>query len=1434
MNKRITPMLMALTLGVLAVFAFLRVSANELDHAPNQEVNAAAFTQPIERPLAGRIIPGGTVFVIQLVNEAEQVVARTQADSDGVFLFPVENLSPYETYSFQVFDLDGQSLSLQENVFWRKGESETIVELFLEEEIVQDSPEREEEINDPAAAAADPMVVGQVTAADTSQPVEGVQVRFYQNSTSYMIGTDTTDINGFYSATLPADSYTVRGYARLNTDFIDKVPVTTALSLTGLNNQTVLDFTVDRKPIISGTVTSAETGDPLPSVDIYYYLSADLTDILRSVKTDANGQYQISGFPEGSEATLLATLPQQALTDTAYIPTWAGDVIDQESVAVFTPQLNQILSQDIVMQVGGFITGVVSTSGPDDLSNAQVSVYNAAAPDQLIAGTTNYCSSCPSIGYKVAVPSGSYLVQGRSNNSQYAAEFYDEAISSGQADVISLTVGQIISDVNIVLDPGGTISGEVSYSFAYTPTYPSDVAFAYLFTEGRSDPIDSTAVDLNGEFSFEGLNEGPYFIAVDPKHFLANSYTNYDPETPGRDPIFVKKGMTTTIEMELNQVIVSGQVTDQDSGAPLESIYVTASLLNDCGLGTILESTNTAADGTYEFNNLRPAQYRIEFSDDAYPQKYQDTSQVVVLEEGQTIIDQSLTTGGELQGRVTAEGTGDPLPGVFVYVYVYSELDGRYYNLGSSTTDANGDYSMTGLMSDEYVIYFDTSRAGQPVKEYVSEFFDDELGVNGASLVDIGAGQSVTINEQLSPGGSISGRITSSEHGERILGSRVYAQPTDNRQLILPISAQTNISGEYKIDGLAPGDYRIWIEASNNPPGSNSPEDILFSMSYVNSYLGGGYDPATATIVTVSTGAAITGLDQSLDRGGVIYGRYTLHAENLFSYQGQVTVYDSLGRQIETVSTNSSWPANWNYAVGGLPPGSYFVRFQDWDSTRINNANGICVEKSTIYGEYYGESPTFDGAAPIVISGSEYVPGIDGIVTQDNSRTYDPPFQLFDVSGRITASGSGVASVLITADSGETAHTAADGTYTITVPNGSRTLTPLLAGKSFSPAAANINVTADQGGVDFTMSDTAPSGSISGQVSPAAEGLLVEAYRLTSGEWLAAGSAVTASDGTFDVTGLPAGSYRLRISDPAGQYQNAFGGGTTHFTNSSIFKISDGQALALADPIPIQPAEPQTVGISGIGSIVDRDTGDVTVRVANGSSESATFTFTPICSAGPPSSVFLSIGYDSFPMLSTGNGEFAVSLTLPDDLSTPEGGVMAVRFICDGISHHRGVGTLVLYDPSGVITDASTGQPLSGATVRLYRVPLAEPDSGSEINDCRTVDTRPAASSGPFGAWSDLPPANLAAGQLVNADVDVSGPAPIFDPAVNPQTTDTSGRYGWDVAGGCWFIVVEADGYLPLTSPLVGVPPEVTDLDIALEPELVIEEYELFLPSVVR
>ena len=139
------------------------------------------------------------------------------------------------------------------------------------------------------------------------------------------------------------------------------------------------------------------------------------------------------------------------------------------------------------------------------------------------------------------------------------------------------------------------------------------------------------------------------------------------------------------------------------------------------------------------------------------------------------------------------------------------------------------------------------------------------------------------------------------------------------------------------------------------------------------------------------------------------------------------------------------------------------------------------------------------------------------------------------------------------------------------------------------------------------------------------------------------------------------------------------------------------------------------------------------------------------------------------------------------------------------------LGTPQLYDPSGIITDAVTSQPITGAMVTLMRSMPGLPDvigQQAQTRQCRTIDTRPG---GLGGVWTG------STADTGTFEMPGFSP-PQISPNLNPQITGSDGRYGWDVVTGCWYVKVSAPGYTPKVSALVGVPPAVTDLHVSLQP----------------
>jgi hypothetical protein len=239
---------------------------------------------------------------------------------------------------------------------------------------------------------------------------------------------------------------------------------------------------------------------------------------------------------------------------------------------------------------------------------------------------------------------------------------------------------------------------------------------------------------------------------------------------------------------------------------------------------------------------------------------------------------------------------------------------------------------------------------------------------------------------------------------------------------------------------------------------------------------------------------------------------------------------------------------------------------------------------------------------------------------------------------------------------------------------------------------------------------------------------------------------------------------------------------------------------------------------------VDPETGEVTITSIWGSVTPLTLGGTTDCAGGAaPDTVQVTIG--SVARTATVDGA-TWSVTFSEhDLTASGGGTIVVTVTCPGEQPvSEPVGQFVLYDPSGYVTDAATGEPVAGATVTLFEIDGWEPHtSPADIGQPETCESN--ASRPEDAPWS----------QQVAADDGEQVPADsprirlIADPdnthEKNPTTTDEAGWYGWDVAHGCWYVIVAKEGYETLVSPVVGVGEdpigEVTDLDLELIPSSV-------------
>ncbi|MBO0863930.1 MAG: carboxypeptidase regulatory-like domain-containing protein [Mycobacterium sp.] len=134
---------------------------------------------------------------------------------------------------------------------------------------------------------------------------------------------------------------------------------------------------------------------------------------------------------------------------------------------------------------------------------------------------------------------------------------------------------------------------------------------------------------------------------------------------------------------------------------------------------------------------------------------------------------------GTITGQVTDSSTGKPIAGARVTASPGSS---------GATTDANGNYDLTGLAVGTYTLTATAAAYNQA----------SQTGVQ------VTVGQSTTANLALIAQGSITGQVTDSSTGNPIAGAKLTLSPGD-------AATTTDSSGDYTVKALPAGTYTLTV-----------------------------------------------------------------------------------------------------------------------------------------------------------------------------------------------------------------------------------------------------------------------------------------------------------------------------------------------------------------------------------------------------------------------------------------------------------------------------------------------------------------------------------------------------------------------------------------------------------------------------------------------
>ncbi|MEV4117306.1 carboxypeptidase regulatory-like domain-containing protein [Micromonospora sp. NPDC049645] len=242
---------------------------------------------------------------------------------------------------------------------------------------------------------------------------------------------------------------------------------------------------------------------------------------------------------------------------------------------------------------------------------------------------------------------------------------------------------------------------------------------------------------------------------------------------------------------------------------------------------------------------------------------------------------------GAVSGRLTTSA-GAPATDVQVQLY---ESD-TYNYAGSTTTDADGTYTVGGLQAGSYVVGFFPWEKPEQYHHQKDNAFD-------ADPVTVTAGGTTSVDEQLFGTGTITGRIVDTS-GQPVVDLTVDARETDTYARAW---GRTDDQGNFTI-AARPGRYTVSIQPIEG--------------SYQEQYVPGKLDQESAGVFEVKLDEAIVVNETALPAGSLT-GRFTTAAgAPLANAEVNVTTANSYG---------GAWTqtdANGEFAVQ-LLQGSYKV-----------------------------------------------------------------------------------------------------------------------------------------------------------------------------------------------------------------------------------------------------------------------------------------------------------------------------------------------------------------------------------------------------------------------------------------------------------------------------------------------------------------------------
>ena len=388
---------------------------------------------------------------------------------------------------------------------------------------------------------------------------------------------------------------------------------------------------------------------------------------------------------------------------------------------------------------------------------------------------------------------------------------------------LNLSAGQHLKDIVFRMTPQGVVSGRVLDEDGDPVAGVQVQAMRNGYAQGRRTllPAGSAATNDIGEYRLAGLPPGKYYITAsygavasmsrgNPEEGYAPTYYPGTADPAAAAPVQIFPGSQMRgVDISLTRtrtVRVSGRVANPGAAVGSSRSVMVFLMPRDGGMrGFNTRNSTMAKDGRFEIRGVLPGSYLIaaHWYDDG---KRSIASQPVeVGADGLDNIALTMAPGFEVPGQVKVDGSRETnFRGTQVLLVPANEM--AFGGALGGRVQEDGSFVLTNASPDHYRVQV----AGMPEGCYLksARLGENDMLENGATLT-AGAGPlDITLSAE---GGQVEGAALDAAQ-QPAAGATVVLVPDERRRQRIDLfrTAPSDQNGRFSINGIAPGDYKLY------------------------------------------------------------------------------------------------------------------------------------------------------------------------------------------------------------------------------------------------------------------------------------------------------------------------------------------------------------------------------------------------------------------------------------------------------------------------------------------------------------------------------------------------------------------------------------------------------------------------------------------------